>query len=283
MRPPFDVLSIALLVTVAGTVAATDSERAGGGTKLAAEMPCAHVRGYAAAAPRICRVALARMHTYDHVLDYIDQQRNRTGGAFKVIDVGGAMSSWSLGHRDAVVDAMYNPNELASVEQFVGDINEAEGWEELLRHVQNRGKFDFVICTHTLEDLRNPTIAARMLPQIAKAGFVAVPSKFRELAKFQWMKDPPNGWRGYFHHRWIFDFQDGELVAFPKLSVLDYEPQFDRIANSDRNVGEMQMWFQYGLPMRIINGDFMGPDSATALDVLLDLVRTGVHFSQAQQ
>eukprot|EP00971_Amphidinium_carterae_P009543 188341-Amphidinium_carterae.1 len=145
-------LSICCVVCV---VAAADG--AGGNSavahgSLAAEFPCPPVRGTSPSQPRICDVRIADItdvSSRGHVLDYIRTQRERTGGSFKVIDVGGSMSQWSLGYREAILDFIHNPNESAHVTQFEGDINEAEGWEELLRYVYKNGKFDFAMCTHT--------------------------------------------------------------------------------------------------------------------------------------
>eukprot|EP00971_Amphidinium_carterae_P123572 2447150-Amphidinium_carterae.1 len=66
-------------------------------------------------------------------------------------------------------------------------------------------------------------------------GFVAIPSKYRELAKFELKHESSTGWRGYSHHRWIFDSYHGELLAYPKLSWIDYDPMFDDIADSSDN------------------------------------------------
>ena len=85
-----------------------------------------------------------------------------------------------------------------SVEAYLGDMNEMDENLPIHKVVKKSGKFDCAICTHILEDLRNPVMPLKMLPLIAKAGFVATPSDHAELARF---KVGPTGPRGWMHHR----------------------------------------------------------------------------------
>jgi len=128
------------------------------------------------------------------------------------IDIGGA-NSFAHGYLDAVVD-IREPQADAK-HKFIGNIDEPEIWDKICNHVAKHGKWDYAICTHTLEDINNPVYAARMIEQIANAGIIVEPSKYRELARFS------GNFRGYIHHRWIFDIRQGVLTALPKINYIE--------------------------------------------------------------
>ena len=62
------------------------------------------------------------------------------------------------------------------------------------------GQFDFAVCSHTLEDVRDPVFACAELQRVAKAGYVEVPSRVEEH-----MRDVHGPWPGWAHHRWVCD------------------------------------------------------------------------------
>src|SRR6478752_4792805 len=97
----------------------------------------------------------------------------------RIIDIGGA-NSFAHGFLDAVVDI--REPQAAAEHKFIGNIDEPEIWLDIHRHVKKYGKWDYAICTHTLEDINNPVYAARMIEQIAYAGIIVEPSKYRELS-----------------------------------------------------------------------------------------------------
>jgi hypothetical protein len=59
-------------------------------------------------------------------------------------------------------------------------------------------QFDFVICSHTLEDIRDPVWACAELQRVARAGYVEVPSLREELT--YGIQGP---WVGWGHHHWL--------------------------------------------------------------------------------
>jgi SAM-dependent methyltransferase len=79
--------------------------------------------------------------------------------------------------------------------------------------------FEFVICTFTLEDLRDPIWVCREMSRIGKAGYIEVPSLFDEL---MWMNPEVSGgqWVGHSHHNWICWMEGEELVFVPKFHSL---------------------------------------------------------------
>ena len=62
------------------------------------------------------------------------------------------------------------------------------------------GQFDFAVCSHTLEDVRDPVFVCKELQRVARAGYVEVPSRVEEH-----MTGVNGAWPGWAHHRWVCD------------------------------------------------------------------------------
>jgi Methyltransferase domain len=76
-------------------------------------------------------------------------------------------------------------------------------------------QLDFVICSHTLEDVRDPIWVCSEMVRIAKAGYVEVPSRLEEQSLgFQ------GPWVGWGHHRWLIDVTDNKIEFVFKHHVL---------------------------------------------------------------
>ena len=89
--------------------------------------------------------------------------------------------------------------------------------------------FDFSICSHTLEDVRDPIAVGRELARVSKAGYVEVPSRVREIFikdRFARLKmflgRTPE--IGFSHHRWFCELNDGELHFFRKGLDVSLDP-----------------------------------------------------------
>lgn len=161
----------------------------------------------------------------------------------KCIDIGGA-NSFAHGYLDAVVD-IREPQASAKY-KFIGNIDEPEIWQQILAHVKKFGKWDYAICTHTLEDINNPVYAARMIEQIANAGIIVEPSKYRELTRFS------GNFRGFIHHRWIFDIRQGQLVALPKINYIE-DSYFDPAQHLLMGNEELIVEWKDSIGMRALN------------------------------
>jgi Methyltransferase domain len=59
-------------------------------------------------------------------------------------------------------------------------------------------QFDFAICSHTLEDIRDPVWACAELQRVARAGYIEVPALREELT--YGIQGP---WVGWGHHHWL--------------------------------------------------------------------------------
>ena len=70
-------------------------------------------------------------------------------------------------------------------------------------------QFDFAICSHTLEDVRDPIYVCSELVRVAKAGYIEVPSRLEEQSYVQ------GKWIGWGHHRWLIDVdQEASHIDF---------------------------------------------------------------------
>jgi methyltransferase family protein len=141
-----------------------------------------------------------------------------------ILDVGGWASPF--GRANWVLDLMpyetrgqYGP-ERGGPERFASDT-----W--VTRDICARDpwpfaddQFDFVICSHTLEDVRDPVWVCSELARVAKAGYIEVPSRLEEQSYgFQ------GPWVGWGHHHWLTDLTEDGLEFVFKHHVLQGQPQ----------------------------------------------------------
>ena len=132
---------------------------------------------------------------------------------YSVIDIGGHREGWSKQVANLIVD-IQSP---ASETTIPLDICMPWAWDQLQALVEIRGeKFDYAICTHTLEDIYDPIITLRRLSWIAHKGIITMPSLRTELSHVE-----NASWLGYIHHRWIFDQVDQKMLVMPKLPFLE--------------------------------------------------------------
>lgn len=76
--------------------------------------------------------------------------------------------------------------------------------------------FDFAVCSHTLEDVRDPIWVCSELNRIARAGYIEVPSRLDEQTL--WIQGP---WVGWGHHHWFIDIEDDRLDFVFKTHVVN--------------------------------------------------------------
>lgn len=142
----------------------------------------------------------------------------RKDGNFKVLDVGGSVGPWFWDNTDVIFDFI-PPTGNFSGDYISGDANLPEGWKNLDDYILKNGKFDFVICRQTLEDLNHPELVTNKLQTIADAGWIGVPSKHFELMKGIYPEMPTS--RGLHHHRWIYVTNNGKWYGLPKMGWTD--------------------------------------------------------------
>jgi SAM-dependent methyltransferase len=83
-------------------------------------------------------------------------------------------------------------------------------------------QFDFAICSHTLEDIRDPVFVCRELNRVAKAGYIEVPSRLTESTRG--VERPY--FCGYYHHRWLCEVVGTSITFLFKPAMLHAYRQF---------------------------------------------------------
>jgi len=151
----------------------------------------------------------------------------------KVLDVGGWHNPFNLATH--VLDIM--PYDTRRTGDAL-DPEDAERFGEDTWHIFDACEgnwpwpdnyFDFSICSHTLEDIRDPIVVARELARVSKAGYVEVPSRAREIfvkdrfARFKMLfgKVPEIGFQ---HHRWYCELNGNEFDFYNKGLEVGLDP-----------------------------------------------------------
>ena len=173
----------------------------------------------------------------DFVKEYI-KNSNLTS-----IDIGASSMYWSYPECKYVADSTQITAEGTSF--FKINLEDKSTWLELLKFVEENGKFDFSICSHTLEDIFNPLDVISFLEKISHSGFVAIPSKYDE---FSFLYE--NTYRGNAHHKQFFDFVNDELIIFPKYPFIERDVRSDKILEK-MNGRELSFFWESSIPVNI--------------------------------
>ena len=190
-------------------------------------------------------------HTHLRVLSNVRREK-KLNPQYRVVDIGGvAGGSWTKDVADLTVD-INSPT-------LPIDICKREEWDVLLDDVQKNGLYDYAICTHTLEDIYNPFTTLDLLPTVAKAGIITMPSIRSELSRVE-----SASWLGYIHHRWIFSQRDGMMLVIPKLSML--ERLVGNSVQFDKEQEEVIYEWTGTVPYKIFMNNYLGPDAMTVIN-----------------
>ena len=200
----------------------------------------------------------------ESALEYLQNLQNKTSYKLRVLDVGGWHSLWASKFVTHVIDI----HEVPATNFYLGNINMPEVWQEIAEDVKQKGLFDFCICTHTLEDIANPRLAIERMPQIAKEGYIAIPSKYNELRFNQY------GFRGSIHHRWIFNIEkNNSIVDYPKVNFTERSSDSDIIGGlSKKENDELQFFWKKEVPISFVNDDYLGPSDSAVFNYYRNLV-----------
>ena len=140
-----------------------------------------------------------------------------------VLDIG----AWGRPFRraDWVLDHM--PYETRGLYGFDGPEPErydASRWVQ--RDICDREPFPFgddeieyVICSHTLEDVRDPVWVCQVIARIGKAGYLEVPARVEELTY-----GIQGDWVGWGHHHWLVDMRETHVEFFFKHHIVHGRP-----------------------------------------------------------
>jgi predicted O-methyltransferase YrrM len=214
--------------------------------------------------PLLVNVQCGAKHVSRNQLVGFLRSQKRINPGFRVIDVGGSASPYPPDLVTAILDIQKPMPEPGRVVWYPGNIDSPEGWREVERAVMRSGPFDFAICSHTLEDVGSPSMICGKLSRIARMGYIAVPSKYKELSRFE--TSPPS-YRGYIHHRWIFSVRDHQFWGYPKLNFLDHDPYFDRFAGPEQTPNDqLSFWWKNAIELQIVNGGYLGPSPSHVME-----------------
>jgi hypothetical protein len=115
--------------------------------------------------------------------------------------------------------------------------------------------FDFVICSHTLEDVRDPVWVCAEMIRVAKRGYIEVPSRVAESCR-----GVEPGQVGWSHHRWLIDIADSSVTFLMKYHMIHSRARFSMPASylSSRPERERVQWLfwedQFTYRERTIHG-----------------------------
>ena len=156
----------------------------------------------------------------------------------KILDVGGGMRP--LAAATHVVDYLpYQPPQ-----RVHGSLDEVafsgETWFQLditrERLPFEDNYFDFVFCSHTLEDVYNPFLCLEEIQRVGKRGYIETPSPEWEMTKGIQMKNIC----GAQHHKWLVSFENDRLTFFEKSGAIYQSPfyhfsrrQYEKLGFSD--------------------------------------------------
>jgi len=190
-------------------------------------------------------------HRIGYVLNMLSKCRDENPN-YRVIDIGGAINSWSAPVVDTIVDI--NPG----AKTMIMDICVSGAWDKVLNLVDHHGKYDYAICTHILEDVYDPFVTLNMLPRIAKRGIITMPSIRTELSNVE-----SSFYLGYIHHRWLFGAEDNEMLVIPKLGMLEALARNKMVYEKDVE----EIWYEWEdtIPYKIFMDNYLGPDSKTVV------------------
>jgi hypothetical protein len=98
--------------------------------------------------------------------------------------------------------------------------------------------FDFSICSHTLEDIRDPLYVCSELSRVSKGGYIEVPSRLAESCRGA----ENSRIAGLSHHRWLVDITDHHVQFTMKYHLmhsdfqLSFPPSFAKKLSSSETI-----------------------------------------------
>ena len=197
----------------------------------------------------------------DFIKKYIRDQKLEN-----CIDIGASAMFWSYPECNFVADIV-DPSK-NDVTFFKINLEDKNTWKELLETVELNGKFDFSICSHTLEDVFNPIDLIELLQKISNSGFFAIPSKWDEMSFLH-----NNNYRGNAHHKQFFDISDDKLIIYPKFSWIENNSKSDELLLGDQGRELSFIWHEK-IPFKVFGKDRpFNSDGELILNFYNDLIK----------
>ena len=117
-------------------------------------------------------------------------------------------------------------------------------------------EIDFVMCSHTLEDIRDPLWVCSEMRRVAKAGSIEVPSRLQESCR-----GDDRGIVGLAHHRWLVEIERDHVSFLMKFHSIHSRRRYSLPASVNRRLTEQEkvQWLfwkdSFTFEERIIHGD----------------------------
>lgn len=148
-----------------------------------------------------------------------------------VLDVGGC--SKPLARADFVID--FNPYEKRGKKGLIGAGPEnfnKNTW--VVQDICSRQpfpfkdkQFDFVFCSHTLEDVKDPVWVCQEIMRVGKKGYIETPSRWIESKKGVGGKlKASRRLAGYFNHQWFVEVIEGKIIFTTKTPLIHVIKEF---------------------------------------------------------
>ena len=99
-------------------------------------------------------------------------------------------------------------------------------------------QFDFVICSNTLEDIRDPLWVCSELMRVGKRGYIEVPSRAWETT----LGHERRGQAGLSHHRWLIEIKGQHMAFLPKWHIIHTSRRFHLPAGFDAPASQYLWW-----------------------------------------
>jgi hypothetical protein len=167
----------------------------------------------------------------EQLLAYLVREKAADPG-LTIVDIGGAFNPWTAEVADCFVDM----RPVAGHDTIVGDVHDPALWREIRAR-----RFGFCICSHVLEDIRDPVFVLAQLRETFSRGYIAVPNKHVEFNHIE-----SRHYVGYGHHRWIYTLTDDELrvvAKFPFASYFSPKRRALQKFNASAPLNVLRRWF----------------------------------------
>ena len=162
---------------------------------------------------------------------------------YNTVDVGASSNPWSYPECQTFIDIV--PTNVGGCTYIKLNLENEEERNDFLKTIEQNGKFDFSICSHTIEDIFNPIDAIKFLTKISKRGYISIPSKFNEFKHLYGQK-----YRGNAHHKQFFDVNDDKLVIFPKFSFIEVDNRSDIILTQHKG-DELNIFWEENIDFKV--------------------------------
>ena len=96
-------------------------------------------------------------------------------------------------------------------------------------------EIDFVICSHTLEDVRDPLWVCSEMVRVGKRGYLEVPSRIVESCR-----GVEPGQVGWSHHRWLIDIENDAVTFLLKYHMIHSHWRFSFPKRLLRRLSELR-------------------------------------------